>query len=280
MLRLRPLLLALALCALPLLGAPGRAYAVPTMDSESAKENAVHLLERMGDWYMQAVEWRRAMNSKAEKMFQRTQQVMTIRRKYEAMAEGEMARLGEGIPDWRDYANYCAVDVDGVTVCNAFDKMMGKYEGLITNNFLAMQDKFFTRMDSVEVEVNSVIAGEFSKGTEWAEQKFVGSSMERRVATQPYLSSQAQTGRRLENASSRIQALVDSIAKYETDSTAISSGRAAQLTAQLSYAEAEINLEVARARLENLQLTTLRAADDIADYRLGIFSQSQAVNRW
>jgi hypothetical protein len=283
---IRKLLTAL-LCLVGLLAWPRPAHAIPVLDKEVIIHTGTQMIERFGDWYMQAREWRVESMKRAQTMIDRTRVATSTREKFESMAQGELGRLGQAIPDWREYSNHCSISKDGTSICDAGEVLQGKYEAVIVNNFVAYRDSVFSRWDQVEDSLNVLIGGQVGRGSDHMDRMFrtaVGDQRKttlqyRRTLHQPYIIAQARTGNALEQSAENLQAQIDSILAMEAQGE-ISSGRAAQLNASLAYLEALINLKIATARIETMQMRALQVMQDIDHTRSGTQAVHQGAARW
>src|SRR5690606_34817387 len=208
---------------------------------------------------------------KARAMIQQTRRVTSIRQKYEDRAIGELGMLGDFVPDWRDYANYCAVDVNGYSVCNVNDKLMSRYEDVLYNHFYPYRSEVFRVMDGVQGDVDAFLGRAFQFGPEAAFGSYAGMPDEAYIQRQPMVVVQAEQSAALEQAAQTLNLVLDSVTVREIQNETISSGRARQLSAYLAYVEAVVELEVARAQLQLLETKTVAAADKIRDLRRSEF---------
>lgn len=257
---MRTLLLVLALLfALPS-GAAGQFMS----DNRSLQDHAVELAGRLGEWYMTATKYRDAMLEKAEATMDQAREAVRLRESAEQMAVGELGRLGEGVPDWRDYANVCAVDIGGQDVCTARDDLMQQYEGAIDSVFRHYEGLVFEHMDSVEAEINDFVGGRFAAGREAGEQWLVSVGL-------PHMVQATQANEALMGGSVAISELagnlttyLDTLAAVELDGREISSGRAQQLLAELALTRATVEVEIAQQGVTTLDQAALSAADVLA----------------
>jgi len=266
--RLRVISLVGTLALLASLLSPGSLAAqVPVEDPTTNRWWGMYLIERLGHAYILARNLRDESLNLAKQTIRQTRRVTSLRRKYEDRAVGELGRLGDFVPDWRDYANYCAVDVNGYTVCNINRKLMMRYERVLYNYFYAYRSELFREINKTQRQVEDLLGRTFGLGTDVGLVRLKGTPEEAYGQRSRFLIVQAEQSAALEQAARDLNLVLDSLTLREIQGQNISSGRAKQLTAFLAYIEALVDTEVVRAQLRLLDTKTIAAADKVRQIR-------------
>jgi hypothetical protein len=242
-------------------------------DTRLQRGHAQALVTRIVELYAVTKGHRDQMLRKAEELASHTQEIVDMRKRYERRAVGELAKLGEGIPDLRDYGNVCAVEIRGETICTAQRSLLRRYERALRTTFYKYQGEALNRVNNVQADLDILVGREVSK---LADARFATSV----VATGHIVSAGEQDefvavgAIDLSDAAAAIDAALDAILLEEfeeADGAAkmVSSGRAQQVTADLSYAEAVLELEIARQKVRTLQQATLSTGGSILSVRRG-----------
>lgn len=237
---------------------------VPTVDKEAERSWAQQTLERFAEYYAVAVEWRTGMVERTNAMRRYGRSLVNRRQRYERMAVGELGTIGQGIPDWRDYATLCAVDVNGQDVCSANRELQRQFEGVVYSNYYGLERSTFARVDSLESDLDTFIGGQYPG---LAETDNLGTNARVQLASRPLLRQQMERSLALENSARILNQLMDETMEAEVNGKQLSSGRAKQIAAHLSLLELEMDIEAARAVIENLHLRTVDAADEVRTIR-------------
>jgi hypothetical protein len=272
----RGLLLAVFLTALPM----GSAHAtgVPTMDIRNMVMSMGHAVQKGADWYMQARDARNAGMLKARTMIARTRQAVSLRERYERQAVGNLGKLGGWVPDWREYGNFCAVEAGGYSVCNFNNIIMRRFEREVGNLQFRFEGAVFDRRMSVDETIRDFIGGQFAAGAS-ALDSLNGGRRESNAQSYRFMVSQAQRADALDEVAEEINRMLDEMSEEEIEGQAISSGRAKQITALLTFAEAMAEVELTRSRLGALELNAVAAADQVLEERRAVHTRN-TVARW
>lgn len=239
---------------------------VPIEDDHESSANGVNMLERMGEWYANAVQWRDALVDKAHAMIDQTREISQIRTQWENRAVGELGQLGGAIPDWRDFANFCAVSVGGVTACSANTWLTDRYESVIASTVYTYAAPLFRTVTEVDSTVATVVAQSYG-GSDALLRSFRNTVNESMTESYPFIDTLAKTGTNLATVSVSLNAILDSTMDTAVTGQSLSSGRARQFTAALTHAEASTEVELAQSEVKALELATIQAADHVGEYR-------------
>lgn len=248
---------------------PKEAYAqgIPTTDPKNDPWWGNQLAQRLIEAYKLAREWRDVALDKARALYQQTLKLSAIRRQLESRAIGELGRLGEYVPDWRDYANYCAIDVRGITICNLDSYIFRKFEDVLHNIYFRWQGDLLARISNLQHDVDQLFGAAYYRFLGRHIDEFRGTSDESAIHVRSAVTASAHQSIALERAAEHLNIVLDSIMVAEIQDKEISSTRAQQLAAHLAYIEAIVELEIARASADILATQALANAEKIKDAR-------------
>jgi hypothetical protein len=262
--------------ALPLsAGAQG----IPTVDEKMIGAGAVNLTQRIADWYLQARTMRETMLERGRTAVQRTERLVSTRQRYERQAVGELGKLGEFVPDWREMGNFCAVAQEGHSVCTVNSSMLRRFERAIGRVESEFREHVFTARDQVDRSLESFIGAQFSRGITAVLSETEGTPDESRAQSYRFMKAQAERADDLDTIAAEINDLVDRYMAEQIDDAEMSSGRAKQITTYLTYAEARVELEITRSVLGALELNSASAADQVLDDRRAAWARVR-VSGW
>lgn len=278
-----PLLRTLAVSAVlvaSILAAPRPVHAVPVMDAETDTHWFTNLTAKLADYYSQAVYFRDELVDRGREMMRQTNRVMSVRRRMENAAVGELGELGGYVPDWREYANFCAVDVNGYDVCSADAVVMRRFERVIDDVLYDFHDEVVGRARGFREQVDDVVGRQFAVLGDELASTFAAPGERHYAQMGNYLPARAEATSRLDEAALMLASLVDSAQVNEVEGQEMSSGRARQLVAHLTYAETVVEFELARERVGALEATTVDAANQIRATRLREYTEVSGYSRF
>lgn len=274
------LVLAAALCLALLIPAHASAQ-VPVQDTGNTLLFRIEqMAERFAEWYMTGVQWRDATVGKAREMQRRTRQVTRIRHRYESMAAGELGRLGNAVPDWREYANHCDIEVGGISACTVDRHLARQFEDVLEHTFYRYRGDVFDVVGAASEEIDLIVGSTVSSLSSRIDGiAREGGRAPTAMRSRAFVEAQAEGATALENSSRYLTELVDSVMLYEVEGREISSGRAQQLSAHLAWAEASVDLALARSRMESLDRGVVDTAETIRGGRMRAFARHASAAR-
>lgn len=236
---------------------------VPTEDATTNKWWGLYFVQRVLHTYTAVRDMRDESLRLARQMIQQTRRVTRLRQKYEDRAVGEAGRLGDHVPDWRDYANYCDVSIKGVSACNIERTLRIRYENILHNHFYVYRSELFRDIREASRQLDVFLGRKFTQGIEAAFAAYGSAPEAVYLERAPLLVAQAEQSASLEEAARHLNIVLDSVALAEISNQSLSSGRAREISAHLAYVEAIVELEVARAKLQLLDTKIIAAADQL-----------------
>lgn len=239
------------------------AQGIPTNDTQGNIWWGAQLAQRILEAYKFAREWRDVALAKAQAMFEHTRKLTALRRKLENRAIGELGRLGEHIPDWREYANYCTIDVRGVTLCNVDSYINRKFEDVLHNTYYSWQSGLFGYFQDIRYQVHQILGAAYDTLADLGLTLLFGQPDTSVIYLSSSLGYTAEQSFALERAAEHLNIVLDSIMLEEVQGKEISSSRAQQLTAHLAYVEAVVELELLRSSISVFQTQVLNNAEKI-----------------
>lgn len=256
------------------LGLPRPAHALPIHDWKTIGAQVLNVLAQVGDGYVAMKKWRDEMLDKAKWADQQAQALLDQRRDIERMAEGELAGIGKGIPDWREYANVCEYDLNGVTVCNVDQRGQATIQQVVRLASDTLQQVWFNAADSIQMEID-ILVGET---TSPFIQRLTAAGEHPLNQLERMHAQQATSGANLDSLSTRLDSLVDTIRTEEDLDNMVSSGRANQLAAHISITEALADTEITRQQVQQLKVRTIDVLDRM--YMLRRDASVVTTGRW
>lgn len=244
---------------------PAHAQGIPTVDREADGWWGVWLAQRLAHVYGTAAEWRDVAMGKARGMIRQARRMADLRYQYQSMGVGELGRLGDRVPDWRDAA--CDITVRGMDACDVENYILDHYENVLWNHYYPYKSEAMRAIRDVERDVGDLLGRGFGEGLEMAQQYYDGSP-ERGVArSSGMIVTAGQSTPILEQAARDLELVLDSVTMKEIRGHNLSSGRAKQLAFYLAYVESAVEAEVTRAELDLLDVKVISAADAIREMR-------------
>lgn len=248
---------------------------VPTIDTVYDVSAGTRLLERVAEWYATAVHWRKALLDKANAMLDQTRELVRTRELYERLAVGELGTLGGAVPDWRRFANACAVGATGATHCAPMQLLSARFEGVLPNTYYQYHSALFGQVSDGDSSLTAVIRGPPTRDSSWA-SAYRGSTAEYVTQRLDFLDTLGKAGAASSEAGRALNGIIDSTVVASIQGRPVSSGRAQQLTAALDHAEGETEIDLARTRVQALEAATVTAADHVQEHRRATVTQSVA----
>lgn len=252
----------------------------PAKDEEYRAEQQKNLILRLGEWYAKVKEWRETALEVADSTISQTEQLKKLRENYEERAIGELGKLGEEIPDWRNYLNTCAVvGEDSTGVGGAISKICGdgkstdlvsRYEEVLIDQVEKFEEEVFDVADSVDAQTDQLVreqAGELAE-TVIGEQG--------KAQLEPEIKAEAKHATKLDQVAAEVDSMLKMLVEKEvgTDSTGkkeISSGRANQMDAWIAWGEAQVALAELRASTASARRKAIERAET---------NREEQVNDW
>lgn len=311
-----PATLALVAClALP---GTAHAQLVPVQDQRMWLERGINMVGRMGDWFMTANYWLTETRNRTDAAIHQTERIRSISRRYEDAAIGELGSLGDAVTNRRTRddarnegtdefgaASVCGMSRTASTLCTEGRQLRQRYERVMGQavNQLSFNDSTILAAgrDSVETELYDLL-GPGVRAEAIASRSAAGFGMglsaparagAARAAGVPAVTGgpdvaltrplemarlQGEQSAKLQEATKRLAAVVDSVTRYETATgQKVSSGRARQLEASLAYAEGLVELELARSAARALDTYVVSTANTVRDARTGQYTALRSL---
>lgn len=239
---------------------------VPVIDRNMGKQTGQTMVARLGEWYAIAVHWRDAMLGRAKEMVNQTRELVRMREQYEEKFLGELGTLGGLVPDTRKFTRACAYDANGVLVCSLSRFIARNYERELASTVLTYASPLFQTIASVDSTVNALIGQQTVPGFDVAET-FLGTTQGKLASADSALRAVGKRGPDLMAIGQRLNLIIDQVSAEEIAGKELSSQRARIVHNALDEAEGEVAIALARANLDNLELTALLAGEEVASYR-------------
>lgn len=270
--RLAPLLVA----AFVLVPGMLTAQAPTKQPSDYVRDWGARLAANAADLYAQAREYRDRLIARADEANRQTRALLDRRRRYEREAVGEIGRLGDPVPDWRERASVCEIDVDGEDVCTQVRHLAERFEEpareWIDTTYASLLD-ISEDVDDVAVEVQDQVeeymAGYMSRGAEWVLSEVGGSTFEDLSLFHDAAYERSTTYTEQEAMAKHLNELIDESYAHELENEDLSSGRARQIHAHVAIVEAEAMAEGLLADIEGIQAAAVATSHDVRGVRAG-----------
>lgn len=214
------------------------------------------------DTYKFAAEMRDKAIRKAKQLQEQIDRAIEMRESWERRAFGELAGLGKNLPDYTRVTDECARKF-GETSCAFMNLSNAKIDDMVRFGFNTISSEIFKQKSEVRRELDRFTSSSFgalSRHLTQVDSLNFANSMR-------YRHELAENAVDLENYSKERVELIDSIYASENLSDMVSSGRSAQVSAQVAALEAEVELDIARSKIRHLHTFTTHTADIVTDWR-------------
>lgn len=266
----------LCLLAFCILWFPSRAEAIPIRDIKTTLARFAQMLSQFTDAYFVMAQYRDAALDKAKQLMDNARQIVELRRKYEQLAVGELAAIGKGIPDWREYSNICNYSANGVSVCN-IDRFIGAEITRVMNRTFSTIERFtFSSLNDLDREIRQYLGGATSDVLDQIRSRAPDNPLGQWIDR---VGARVRAGEALEGIAHLLSILVDTTMTREHLDRMVSSGRANQLVAHLSLAEAEADIAIAHSRVAQLRSSAFDVLERLAVTRIRYAILGTALNR-
>lgn len=275
---IRTLLVALAVAGAVTAAAPTAAVAqsVPVHEEDEQRHRMLTL--RLNEWYTMTREWWNTSVRKAKDFAAYTATLIGIREKAERDALGENTPLGGEMRDYRDYGCTTAVDSAGVQQDCIDDRTLEARIARTVDPGLAEDRRFrvaadssdmFASRESIDSTLSAIVGLDFRHGIDSAIAAFAGTPDARLVATYAATLQRGRDAVAMDSLATTLHTLLDQVSEQElAGGAAVSSGRAQQISAALSFIAATVEHQVARERLSALTQRLLVTADNLHMQRI------------